>query len=145
MESPYMLAWVLYTLGTVLKSGGDERAAACFTESLRLARENDSYLVIGSSVRQLAALAIASGRDGEAADLLVRAYEHFTSTGDRPQRWDVPRTSGPLLARRGGRELAARVLAGAEADRVHAVPHRSRRTRSRSWAPSWRTSGGRPR
>jgi predicted ATPase len=116
MESPYMLAWVLYTLGTVLKSGGDPRATACFTESLRLARENDSYLVIGSSMRQLAALAIGSGRDPDAAGLLVRAYEHFTSTGDRPQRWDVLRTSAPLLSRRGRRELAARVLAGAEAD-----------------------------
>jgi hypothetical protein len=33
MQSPYMLAWVLYILGTVLKSGGDERAASCFRES----------------------------------------------------------------------------------------------------------------
>jgi predicted ATPase len=117
MESPYMLAWVLYTLGTVFKSGGDERARACFDESLRLANVSEFFLIRGSSMRQLAAVAAAARRDDEAAQLLVEAYEHFASTGDRSQRWDVLRTSAPLLARRGRRDLAARVLAGAAADR----------------------------
>jgi predicted ATPase len=117
MQSPYMLAWVLYTLGTVFKWGGDAAAQTCLEESLRLARASEFFLIRGSSMRQLAALAIADGRDGEAADQLVRAYEHFASTGDRSQRWDVLRTSAPLLARSGRRELAARVLAGATADR----------------------------
>jgi predicted ATPase len=117
MESPYMLAWVLYTLGTVFKWGRDERAQTCIEESLRLARRSEFFLIRGSSMRQLAALAAAGGRDDEAARLLVCAYEHFATTGDRSQRWDVLRTSAPLLARSGRRELAARVLAGATADR----------------------------
>ena len=117
MESPYMLAWVLYTLGTVFKSGGDGRAQACLEESLRLAGASEFFLIRGSSMRQLAALAAADGRDHEAARLLVSAYDHFASTGDRSQRWDVLRTSAPLLARGGRRDLAARVLAGATADR----------------------------
>jgi predicted ATPase len=117
MESPYMLAWVLYTLGTVFKWGGDARAETCFEESLRLARASEYFLIRGSSMRQLAALAGADGRDHEAARLLVSAYEYFASTGDRSQRWDVLRTSAPLLARSGRPELAARVLAGATADR----------------------------
>jgi tetratricopeptide (TPR) repeat protein len=117
MDSPYMLSWVLYTLGTVFKWGGDGRARACFEASLELARASEFFLVRGSSMRQLAALATAEGRDDEAAQRLVSAYEHFASTGDRSQRWDVLRTGAPLLARRGRRELAARVLAGATADR----------------------------
>lgn len=117
MQSPYMLAWVLYTLGTIFKSGGDARAQACFQESLKLAHASEFFLIRGSSTRQLGALATAEGRDGEAAHLLVSAYEHFATTGDRSQRWDVLRTSAPLLARSGRRELAARVLAGAKADR----------------------------
>ena len=117
MQSPYMLAWVLYTLGTIFKSGGDGRAQACFEESLRLARASEFFLIRGSSMRQLGALATAEGRDGEAARLLVSAHEHFATTGDRSQRWDVLRTSAPLLARSGRPELAARVLAGAQADR----------------------------
>ncbi len=101
MQSPYMLAWVLYTLGTVFKSGGDARAQACFEESLRLARASEFFLIRGSSMRQLGALATAEGRDDEAAHLLLCAYEHFATTGDRSQRWDVLRTSAPLLARSG--------------------------------------------
>jgi hypothetical protein len=117
MQSPYMLAWVLYTLGTIFKSGGDARVQACFEESLRLARASEFFLIRGSSMRQLGALATAEGRDDEAAHLLVSAYEHFATTGDRSQRWDVLRTSVPLLARSGRPELAARVLAGAKSDR----------------------------
>ncbi len=117
MESPYMLAWALYMLGTVLKWGGDERAAFCFEESLRVSSASDYFLVRGSSLRQLGSLATAAGRDDEAAHLLAAAYEHFASTGDRSQRWEVLRASAPLLARSGRRELAARVLAGATADR----------------------------
>ena len=111
-----MLAWSVYILGTVLAAQGDERASQCFEESLRVGREGDFHLVTGSSLRQLGALALRDGRDGEAADRLVDAFDHFAKTGDFPQVWDVLRTAAPLLVRRGRRALAAETLAGADAD-----------------------------
>jgi predicted ATPase len=116
LESPYMLAWTVYILGTVLRARGDPRSEDCFAESLRRSRDGDFYLMIGSSLRQLGAAAVRAGRDADAAALLVAALEHFAQRGDWPQVWDVLRTSGPLFARRGQRDRAAQIMTGSDAD-----------------------------
>jgi predicted ATPase len=116
LESPYMLAWCVYVLGTIRLAAGSEGAEACFAKSLRLARESEFHFAYGTSLRQLGAVAVRAGRDAEAASRLADAYEHFEQRGDIPQAWDVLRTAAPLLARRGGEERAAEILSGAAAD-----------------------------
>jgi predicted ATPase len=116
LESPYMLAWSLYVLGTILLAAGDERAERCFVESLGLARDTAGHLAYGSSLRQLGAVALRERRDGDAARRLADAYEHFEGRGDVPQAWDVLRTAAALFARRGRPDRAADALAGAAAD-----------------------------
>jgi predicted ATPase len=116
LESPYMLAWALYVLGTILLAAGDEAAERCFLESLALARDSSGHLAYGSSLRQLGALALREERDGDAACRLADAYEHFDGRGDLPQAWDVLRTAAALFARRGRPDLAAEAIAGADGD-----------------------------
>jgi predicted ATPase len=116
LESPYMLAWSVYVLGTILLAADDRRAERCFAESLRVARGSDFHLLVGSSLRQLGAVALRDGRDEDAAARLADAYEHFAQRGDVPQAWDVLRTAAALLARRGGRDRGAQAIAGAAAD-----------------------------
>ncbi len=116
LASPYMLAWCQYILGTVLVARGDERAEHSLSESLRWGRSGDFYLVIGSSLRELGALALRAGREEEAALRFGEAFEHFARPGDCPQVWDVLRAAAPLFVARGRRERAAQILAGADAD-----------------------------
>ena len=116
LASPYMLAWCQYILGTVLVARGDERAEHSLSESLRWGRSGDFYLVIGSSLRELGALALRGGREEEAALRFGEAFEHFARPGDCPQVWDVLRAAAPLFLARGRRERAAQILAGADAD-----------------------------
>ena len=116
LESPYMLAWTLYVLGTIRMAAGSEGAEACFAKSLRLARESDFHFAYGAGLRQLGAVAVRDGRDGDAAARLADAYEHFRQRGDVSQAWDVLRTAATLFARRGRADLAAEALAGAAAD-----------------------------
>ena len=116
LESPYMLAWSVYVLGTIRLAAGSDGAEACFAKSLRLARESDFHFAYGTSLRQLGAVALRAGRVGEAAARLADAYEHFEQRADVPQTWDVLRTAAPLFARRGRADRAAEALAGAAAD-----------------------------
>jgi predicted ATPase len=116
LESPYMHAWSLYVLGTIRMAAKTEGAEACFAKSLRLARESDFHFAYGTSLRQLGAVAVRDGRDGDAAGRLADAYEHFRGRGDVSQAWDVLRTAATLFARRGRADLAAETLAGAAAD-----------------------------
>jgi predicted ATPase len=117
LESPYMLAWSVYVLGTILLAAGEARAERCLEESLRLARDCGFYLVAGSSMRQLGAVALREGREEEAAGRLADAYEHFAQGGgDVPQAWDVLRTAAALFAHLGRTDRAAQAIAGAAAD-----------------------------
>jgi predicted ATPase len=116
IDSPFMLAWSEYVLGTIRLAAGSDGAEACLAKSLRLARESDFHFAYGTSLRQLGAVALRTGRDGEAAARLADAYEHFQQRGDVPQTWDVLRTAASLFARRGRAERAAETLAGAAAD-----------------------------
>ena len=116
LASPYMLAWCQYILGTVLVARGDERAEHSLSESLRWGRSGDFFLVIGSSLRELGAIALRAGREEEAALRFGEAFEHFARPGDSPQVWDVLRAAAPLFVARGRRERAAQILAGADAD-----------------------------
>jgi predicted ATPase len=116
LDSPYMLAWSLYILGTVLAARTDERAEHVLAEALRWSREGGFHLVIGASLRQLGRLAVRDGREAEAGARLAEALEHFTRTGDTSQAWDVLRSAAPLFLRRGHAEQAAQALAGADAD-----------------------------
>jgi predicted ATPase len=116
LESPYMLAWSVYVLGTIRLAAGSEGAEACFTESMRLARESDFHFAYGTSLRQLGAVALRDGRFREAAGRLAAAYEHFHGRGDVSQAWDVLRTAATLFARHGRADRAAEALAGAAAD-----------------------------
>jgi predicted ATPase len=116
LESPYMLAWSVYVVGTILLAAGEPRAERCFLESLELARDSGGHLPYGSSLRQLGAVALGHGDEREAARRLADAYEHFTHGGDVPQAWDVLRTAAALLARLGRPDRAAAAIAGAETD-----------------------------
>jgi predicted ATPase len=116
LDSPFMLAWSVYVLGTIRLAAGSDGAEACFAKSLRLARGSDFHFAYGTSLRQLGAVAVRAGRDGDAAGRLADAYEHFQQRGDVPQAWDVLRTAAPLFARRGRADRAAQTLAGAAAD-----------------------------
>jgi predicted ATPase len=116
LDSPFMLAWSVYVLGTIRLAAGSDGAEACFAKSLRLARESDFHFAYGTSLRQLGAVAVRAGHDGDAAGRLADAYEHFQQSGDVPQTWDVLRTAAPLFARRGLADRAAETLAGAAAD-----------------------------
>jgi hypothetical protein len=74
-------------------------------------------------MRQLGRLAARDGRDEEAAALFAQAIEHFSGTEDHSQTWDALRSAAAVLASRGDRELAARVLASSHRDpRARAVP-----------------------
>ena len=122
LGSPFVEAWAIYILGTILIDE-PERAEACFRESLALASVTKYALTVGNSLRQLARLAARAGREDDAASLFADAIAHFQSTDDHSQSWDTLRSAALLLASRGQRELAARVLAGADRDpRARAVP-----------------------
>ena len=122
LGSPFIEAWAVYIIGTIVIDE-PERAEACFRESLALARVTKYSLTVGNSLRQLGRLAARAGQDAEAAVLFEQALAHFSTTEDHSQTWDTLRSAALLLARRGDRELAARVLAGAERDpRARAVP-----------------------
>jgi predicted ATPase len=120
--SPFLEAWAVYIIGTIVIDE-PERAEACFRESLATASVTNYSLTVGNSLRQLARLAARAGRDGEAAQLFAEAIAHFRSTEDHSQTWDALRSASLLLASRGQRELAARVLASSHRDpRARAVP-----------------------
>ena len=120
--SPFIEAWAIYIIGTIVVDE-PERAEACFRESLELATVTRYSLTVGNSLRQLGRLAARAGRDDEAARLFAQALAHFSTTEDHSQTWDTLRSAALLLAGRGERELAARVLAGSERDpRARAVP-----------------------
>jgi predicted ATPase len=122
LDSPFMEAWSIYILGTIVIDE-PERAEACFRESLALASATKYALTVGNSLRQLGRLAARAGRDDEAADLFVRAIEHFSGTEDHSQTWDTLRSAAAVPASRGNRELAARVLVSADRDpRARALP-----------------------
>ena len=122
LDSPFLEAWAIYIIGTIVIDE-PERAEACFRESLALASVTKYSLTVGNSLRQLGRLAARKGRDEEAAALFAEAISHFASTEDHSQSWDTLRSAALLLASRGQRTLAARVLASAERDpRARAVP-----------------------
>ncbi|HEX6583620.1 MAG TPA: NB-ARC domain-containing protein [Thermoleophilaceae bacterium] len=122
LGSPFLEAWSIYIIGTIVI---DEpgRAEACFRESLAIASVTTYALTVGNSLRQLGRLAARDGRDEEAATLFIQAIEHFSGTEDHSQTWDALRSAAAVLASRGNRELAARVLASSHRDpRARAVP-----------------------
>ena len=122
LGSPFLEAWSIYIIGTIVIDE-PERAEACFRESLAIASVTTYSLTIGNSLRQLARLAARGGRDQEAAELFLQAIEHFSGTEDHSQTWDALRSAAGVLASRGNRELAARVLASSHRDpRARAVP-----------------------
>jgi predicted ATPase len=122
LGSPFLEAWAIYILGTIVIDE-PERAEACFRESLALASVTKYSLTVGNSLRQLARLAARDGRDAEAATLFADAIAHFEATEDHSQSWDALRSASLLLASRGNRELAARVLASSRRDpRARAIP-----------------------
>ena len=122
LGSPFLEAWSIYIIGTIVIDE-PERAEACFRESLAIASVTTYSLTIGNSLRQLARLAARGGRDQEAAELFLQAIEHFSGTEDHSQTWDTLRSAAAVLASRGNRELAARVLASSHRDpRARAVP-----------------------
>jgi non-specific serine/threonine protein kinase len=117
MDSPYMYAWSVYILGTVLAARGDEDGAGrAFEEALRGARRGGYHLSTGLSQRQLGMHALRGGRDAEAAQHLLVAYGHFSDSGDASQLWDVLRSAAMLMVRSGHPERAAQIIVGAEAD-----------------------------
>ncbi len=122
LGSPFLEAWSIYIIGTILIDE-PERAEACFRESLALATATKYALTVGNSLRQLGRLAAMAGRKDEAATLFVQAIEHFSGTEDHSQTWDALRSAATVLASRGNRELAARVLASSHRDpRARALP-----------------------
>jgi len=122
LGSPFLEAWAIYILGTIVIDE-PERAEACFRESLALASVTTYSLTVGNSLRQLARLAARDGRDDQAAALFADAISHFAGTEDHSQSWDTLRSASLLLATRGNRELAARVLASSHRDpRARAIP-----------------------
>jgi predicted ATPase/tetratricopeptide (TPR) repeat protein len=122
LGSPFLEAWAIYILGTIVVDEPD-RAEACFRESLALANVTKYSLTVGSSLRQLGRLAARAGRHEDAATLFADAVAHFTGTEDHSQNWDTLRSAALLLAARGRRDLAARVLASSQRDpRARAVP-----------------------
>jgi predicted ATPase len=122
LGSPFLEAWAVYIIGTIVIDE-PERAEACFRESLATASTTKYSLTVGNSLRQLARLAARAGRDEEAAKLFADAIAHFRATEDHSQTWDALRSAALLLAARGCRGLAARVLASSHRDpRARAVP-----------------------
>jgi len=122
LGSPFLEAWSIYIIGTIVIDE-PERAEACFRESLALATVTKYSLTVGNSLRQLGRLAARDGRDEEAATLFLQAIEHFSGTEDHSQTWDALRSAAAVLASRGNRELAARVLASSHRDpRARALP-----------------------
>jgi predicted ATPase len=122
LGSPFLEAWAVYIIGTIVIDE-PERAEACFRESLATASTTKYSLTVGNSMRQLARLAARAGRDEEAAGLFADAIAHFAGTEDHSQTWEALRSTSLLLAARGRRELAARVLASSHRDpRARAVP-----------------------
>ena len=122
LGSPFLEAWAIYILGTIVIDE-PERATACFTQSLELASVTKYSLTVGNSLRQLGRLAARAGRDDEAAGLFAEAISHFSRTEDHSQTWDTLRSASLLLAGRGERELAARVLESSHRDpRARATP-----------------------
>ena len=120
--SPFVEAWAIYILGTIVIDE-PERAEACFRESLALASVTKYALTVGNSLRQLARVAAREGRNEEGAALFADAISHFAMTEDHSQSWDALRSAALLLASRGNRELAARVLASSHRDpRARALP-----------------------
>ncbi|HEX5980534.1 MAG TPA: hypothetical protein VFY52_05535, partial [Thermoleophilaceae bacterium] len=71
LDSPFMLAWSVYVLGTIRLAAGSDGAEACFVKSLRLARESDFHFAYGTSLRQLGAVAVRARRDRDAAARLA--------------------------------------------------------------------------
>jgi predicted ATPase len=122
LGSPFLEAWAIYIIGTIVIDE-PERARACFTQSLEVASTTKYSLTVGNSLRQLGRLAERERRDDEAARLFAEAIAHFSRTEDHSQTWDALRSASLLLARRGERELAARVLESSHSDpRARAVP-----------------------
>ena len=122
LGSPFLEAWAVYIIGTIVIDE-PERAEACFRESLATASTTKYSLTVGNSKRQLARLAARAGRHEEAAELFADAIAHFARTEDHSQTWDALRSASLLLAARGRRDLAARVLASSHRDpRARAVP-----------------------
>jgi predicted ATPase len=120
--SPFLEAWAIYIVGTIVIDDAD-RAEASFRESLELATVTKYSLTVGNSLRQLGRVACRRGRHDEAAGHFANALSHFTTTEDHSQTWDTLRSAALLLASRGERELAARVLASSHRDpRARAVP-----------------------
>jgi predicted ATPase len=122
LDSPLVEAWAIYILGTILVDE-PERAEACFRESLALATATTFALTVGNSLRQLGRVTARQGRMDEAAGLFTEALTHFSKTKDDSQAWDALRSASVLLAARGHRDLAARVLASSHRDpRARALP-----------------------
>jgi predicted ATPase len=122
LGSPFLEAWSIYILGTIVIDE-PERAEACFRESLALASPTKYAITVGNSLRQLGRLAARAGRDEEAAGLFADAISHFAGTEDHSQTWDTLRSASAVLASRGNRELAARVLVSSHRDpRARTVP-----------------------
>jgi predicted ATPase len=112
-------AWITHVLGMIeLGWGSVDAARGELERALELARALDYPLIVGGSLRYLGVIAALAGDRAGAAQAVGGAVEHFRVKGDRVQRWEALRSAAVVLAAAGDREVALRLLAGAQASPV---------------------------
>jgi predicted ATPase len=118
--APQLVSWITVVLGMVqLGWQSADQARASFELGLDLARGLDSPLLVplavGHGLRHLGVVNALSGDHPTAAELLRQALRHFRARGDRAQEWEVLRSVAVAAAAAGRRDVAERLLDGADA------------------------------
>jgi hypothetical protein len=118
--APQLVVWITMVLGMVqLGWQSADQARASFERGLALADGLDSPLLVPLAVglgrRHLGVVNALSGDHAAAAELLRQSLRHFRARGDRAQEWEVLRSVAIAAAAAGRRDVAERLLDGADA------------------------------
>ena len=120
--SPTSIAWAQFAMAVALEERDPERAERMLDESVSMAREVESRLVLGISLSLLAVLRRRLDRPFEAVGPLLELLEQSDRLGNRPQAWHAVREAALCLGVLGADERAAMLLASvAGADLVMPV------------------------
>jgi hypothetical protein len=111
---PSQIAWTLESLGFALERADPSRAEALLDESVRIAREVRSELVLGVSLALLTTLHRRLGRPLDAVPLHLELLDHWDRLGVVPQMWHTLREAAMCLGLIGVDNPAVRLLTAVE-------------------------------
>jgi predicted ATPase/class 3 adenylate cyclase len=111
---PSQIAWSLESLGFALERTDPPRAEALLDESVCIAREVRSELVLGVSLALLTTLHRRLGRPLDAIPLHLELLDHWDRLGVVPQMWHTLREAAMCLGLIGVDDPAVRLLTAVE-------------------------------